>query len=259
MADNEVKDGGQHTRMLSGDLIWCGVCGSYADVKVSGLTDKCTGRHTGPWKGGGKRGQLNDLRKNRHPRNRSQLPPPIPESTLALDDAAMASHTELHEAENRKTRYSAKDKAMARANASNPLAALTEEKRQWINNKRAEAIQRATRRRTQLELPMPSSSRQLHPSWSQRIRESVRGKRARHTGHTDPVSCDTNATGVMTGSTSGTDPASGNATDTAQATDANAHNDPMQHDDDDDDDITRCKDCGALQKWHHCGQCDAVQ
>ena len=62
--------------MISGDVIWCGVCGAYADLKVSGLTEECTGKHTGQWKGGGKRGQLNSLRKNRHPRNASQLQPP---------------------------------------------------------------------------------------------------------------------------------------------------------------------------------------
>ena len=80
MADNGATDGGGHTRMISGDVIWCGVCGAYADLRVSGLTEACTGKHTGPWSGGGKRGQLSSLRKNRRPKNRSQLPPAISES-----------------------------------------------------------------------------------------------------------------------------------------------------------------------------------
>ena len=90
------------------------------------------------------------MRKNRHPRNKSQLPPPIPESSMALDAAARASPEQLADAQDRKTRYSAKDKAMARANASNPRAALTDEKRQWIANKRTEAIQRAARNTSKL-------------------------------------------------------------------------------------------------------------
>ena len=53
MADNGVTDGGGHSRMLSGDVIWCGVCGSYADLKVGGLTEACTGKDTTVWKGGG--------------------------------------------------------------------------------------------------------------------------------------------------------------------------------------------------------------
>ena len=142
--------------MISGDVIWCCVCGAYADLKVSGLTTECTDKHTGTWKGGGKRGQLNDLRKNRHPRNKSQLPAPIPESTMTLDTAASASHPEIAEAANRMARYSAKDKANARANASNPLAALTDERKQWIENKRKEALQKRPAKK--------SSSRGFRPT-----------------------------------------------------------------------------------------------
>ena len=159
--------------MMSGDVIWCSVCGCYADLKVGGLTEACTGRHTGPWKGGGKRGQLNSLRKNRHPRTRILLPLPIAESTMTLDEAAGASHAQLAEAAVRMTRYSARDKAAASANAHKPSAALTDEKRQWIHNKRSEAIQRAARKRAQHEIPVPVSS------WAQRIRESYCGKRPR--------------------------------------------------------------------------------
>jgi len=246
--------------MISGDIIWCGVCGSYADVKVSGLTDKCTGRHTGVWKGGGKRGQLNDLRRNRHPRNKSQLPPPMPESTMALDAAAGASHTQLAEAAIRTARYSAKDKAMARANASNPLAALTDEKRRWIENKRAEAIQRATRRQCQLEQPMPASTiGHSSTSWSQRIRESVTGKRARLIDGPMDEDGDTQGGGSSKDHGVGDCPSSraisghdiadhgklatlGDGCDNASASD--------ESDDQNDDDFTRCNECGTRQNWH---------
>jgi len=166
MADNSVQDGGGHTRFISGDVIWCGVCGAYADLKVSGLVEKCTLRHTGPWNGGGKRGQLNSLRKNRHPRTRILLPLPIAESTMTLDEAAGASHAQLAEAADRMARYSARDKATARANAHRPFAAPTDEKRQWIHNKRSKAIQRAARKRAQHEIPVPVSR------WAPPIRES---------------------------------------------------------------------------------------
>jgi len=68
MADNGVIDGGGHARMISGEVIWHSTGGAYADLSVSGLKEACTGRHTGQWKGGGKRGQLSLLRKNLHPK-----------------------------------------------------------------------------------------------------------------------------------------------------------------------------------------------
>ena len=69
------------------------------------------------------------LRQNRHPRNGFQLPPPISETLMTLDLATTASSADLADAAHRTARFSAKDKATARANASNPQAALTGEKR----------------------------------------------------------------------------------------------------------------------------------
>ena len=146
MADNGVVDGGGHTRMISGDVIWCSACGAYADLSVSGLRHACTGRHTGPWEGGGKRQQLSNLRKNRHPKTGNPLPMPIAESSMALEVAATAPDTVVSEPAHRSARYSDKDKAIARAHANDPLAALTDEKRQWINNKREEAKERAAQK-----------------------------------------------------------------------------------------------------------------
>ena len=53
---------------------------------------------------------------------------------MTPDAAASATHPELAEAAKRMARYSAKDKANARANADNPLAALTDERKQWIES-----------------------------------------------------------------------------------------------------------------------------
>ena len=128
--------------MISGDIIWCVTCGAYADLRVGGLQQACEGKHTGPWKGGGKRGQLNDLKNNRHPRNGCKLPPPIAESSMTLDTAATTNERDLTAARHPMTRYNAKDKRTAMTNASSP-AAVTVEKRQWIDNKRQEAVERA--------------------------------------------------------------------------------------------------------------------
>ena len=126
IAKNGGVDGGGHDRMLSGQVIWCSTCGSYADLRVGGLTEACTGKDTSPWKGGGKRGQLALLRKNIHPRNGKLLPPPIPETMLAIDAAATATPAEHQAAKQQASRYNAKDKANARAAAADPKAALTE-------------------------------------------------------------------------------------------------------------------------------------
>ena len=214
MADNGVNDGGGHARMLSGDVIWCGTCGAYADLRVSGLTEACTGKHTGPWRGGGKRGQLSSLRKNRHPKNRSQLPPAISESLMTLDLAATASSPDLADAASSTARYSAKDKATARANAIDPQAALTDEKRQWISNKRTEAIQRATRKRTQPGHPPPTATA-IPPSsstWAARIRASFANKKARRS----------DGEGGTTGPTTAASPLAPTGPTTVTTTTANA-------------------------------------
>ena len=146
MANSGSADGGRHTRMISGSIIWCSTCGSYADLRVSGLTEACLGKHTGPWLGGGKVGQLKALLKNIHPRNGTQLPAPIAETMLALDATTVTALGQQHEAKQRASRYTAKDKAVARRIADHPKTALTAEKRQWIEVKRAEAKQRQTQK-----------------------------------------------------------------------------------------------------------------
>lgn len=135
------------------------------------------GKDTTPWKGGGKRGQLNDLRNNRHPKNKTPIPPGIAESTMTLDIATAACADEVAEARRRSSRYTAKDKAVARTHAANPQAALTAEKQEWINNKRKEAIAQASRKRP------PPVDPVLDPppsTWAARIRAVYQCKRQRH-------------------------------------------------------------------------------
>ena len=73
---------------------------------------------------------------------------------MTLDLAAAAANdSDLAEAKQRTARYTAKDKAAARSNVANPAAALTEEKREWIESKRRGAIQRVGRPKTHIDLP----------------------------------------------------------------------------------------------------------
>ena len=69
-----------HRRMISGDLIWCSVCGSYAEHRARGLEDICEGKFQGTWKGGGREGQRRDLLAGKHPKSGKPLPPAVTES-----------------------------------------------------------------------------------------------------------------------------------------------------------------------------------
>ena len=111
------------------------------------MTEPCTGGHKGPWSGGGKRGQLNLLRKGIHPRSAAMLPPPVSEAIMSLDEARTASQARKSEATGNVAKYSAKDKATARHHVAAPKAAMTAEKMQWIDNKRTEAKARRQRGR----------------------------------------------------------------------------------------------------------------
>jgi hypothetical protein len=70
LAEQGISLGGGHSRMLSGDVLWCGTCGCYADGKAVGLAAPCAGP---PAKNGygGMWGQLRKLRSCRHPRTGS--------------------------------------------------------------------------------------------------------------------------------------------------------------------------------------------
>jgi hypothetical protein len=90
LANNGMALGGGHTRMLSGDVMWCCICGSYADGKAVGLAAPCAGPpakngHGGMW------GQLKKLRNCRHPRTGAILGPPVSESAGAFSGAGAAA------------------------------------------------------------------------------------------------------------------------------------------------------------------------
>ena len=70
----------QHVRMVSGDVIWCTICGAYGQHQARGLAQFCQGKFDGKWKGGGRVAQLKALKSNRHPKTGEPLPPAIPES-----------------------------------------------------------------------------------------------------------------------------------------------------------------------------------
>ena len=77
-AEDEQIIGAGHRRALSGEVVWCQVCGCYSDSRVRGLTDYCKGKPTDK-SGGGRAGQLLYLRNNIHPRTRKALPAPVDE------------------------------------------------------------------------------------------------------------------------------------------------------------------------------------
>ena len=79
LAEHDHVDGGGHRRMLSGDLIWCVACGSYANDVAKGLSQPCPSKQHGVWTGGGRLGQLHKLRKNVHPPTGERLDSPLPE------------------------------------------------------------------------------------------------------------------------------------------------------------------------------------
>jgi hypothetical protein len=88
LAERGISIGGGHSRLLSGDVMWCGTCGCYADGKAVGLAAPCAGPpaklgHGGMW------GQLRKLRNGRHPRTGVTLPPPVREHGAEQSVAAL--------------------------------------------------------------------------------------------------------------------------------------------------------------------------
>ncbi len=60
-----------HRRWMTGGVVWCSVCGSYADRKVVGLATTCKGPP--PRSGGGRTTALHRLRRGLHPRTAEPL------------------------------------------------------------------------------------------------------------------------------------------------------------------------------------------
>ena len=70
-----------HCRMLTGDVLWCNLCGAYALDKAVGMAQPCPGPPTLQLslRGGGRGQQLNRLRRGCHPKSGVYLDEPIPE------------------------------------------------------------------------------------------------------------------------------------------------------------------------------------
>ena len=63
--------------MLSGTVLWCSSCGTFADKKAKGLKGSCDGRPPRHQHRGGMEGQLRKLRNGTHPKTGAALPPAI--------------------------------------------------------------------------------------------------------------------------------------------------------------------------------------
>ena len=60
--------GDNHNRVYSGDVVWCSICGCYADSKAKGMADLCNGKPDKHDDGGGMWGQRNKLYRRCHPK-----------------------------------------------------------------------------------------------------------------------------------------------------------------------------------------------
>ena len=68
-------EGKGHTRAISGDVVWCTVCGLYSEKRTRGIAKPCDGPPRA--QSGGRASQLACLRQGLHPRTRVPLPEPI--------------------------------------------------------------------------------------------------------------------------------------------------------------------------------------
>ncbi len=118
-----VADGGGHCRQLSGDIVWCSLCGAYAAGVARGMAQPCPGRRQA-WRGGGRHGQLLSLRAGKHPRTGAWLGMPIPEisweagdgmSTQEKSTEAMRNETETDDTADRRAAWGSAADAEARA------------------------------------------------------------------------------------------------------------------------------------------------
>ncbi len=75
-------NGRRHVRWMTDDVVWCCVCGSYAEQKARGLAAQCKGPP--PASGGGRTTSLARLRRGRHPKTNEALRGlPTPEPGMA--------------------------------------------------------------------------------------------------------------------------------------------------------------------------------
>ena len=67
-------EGRKHSLLKSGTVLWCAVCGSFAESKASRLGKQCKGPPPKQLGSGGVRSQLNRLRASLHPVTLERLP-----------------------------------------------------------------------------------------------------------------------------------------------------------------------------------------
>ena len=72
-----------HLRMMSGQVVWCDRCGAYGTHRGCGLAHPCPGRVV-MGAGGVKWQRLLLLREGRHPKDKSWIGAPLPESAWGL-------------------------------------------------------------------------------------------------------------------------------------------------------------------------------
>ena len=82
-ADKAAADGpaARHVLMLSGQVVWCNVCGAFGSQRGRGLAHACPGP-VQVGRAGGRPQQLRRLRAGFHPKNRTRLPAAIPPGGL---------------------------------------------------------------------------------------------------------------------------------------------------------------------------------
>ena len=64
----------RHVVLKPGTILWCNVCGSFAEAKAVGLLSAGNGQPPKELGSGGRRSQLNRLRAPRHPVNGLVIP-----------------------------------------------------------------------------------------------------------------------------------------------------------------------------------------
>ena len=84
MAELGIAVGSGHTRILSGSVMWCMSCGSYASNRAVGLAAPCPGV---PPKTSFRHWQLRRLRSGIHPSSGEELQPPLREDGAVYSGA----------------------------------------------------------------------------------------------------------------------------------------------------------------------------
>ncbi len=73
--------------MMSGDVVWCNICGAYGTHRGRGMAKPCAGS-VRMGTGGGRWQQLQLLRAGKHPKDLYFLGEPVPEAQWVVQTAA---------------------------------------------------------------------------------------------------------------------------------------------------------------------------